>query len=401
MSSELAAGFEAPPSLVCPRCGESVPAGSFCGACGGHFTPANRASERLRWDAYAAAPSEHLLQLSLVTTLFPHLPHRSHTAFRAGSLTLFVTVVVLGALRLEAPLIAVSAAALPVLFQLYLSEVDLYEEERFARPFAVFAIAAALGVGYALWTGPIVARDIAAPISPLSSAGSLWTAGILIPLGAQLAMLIPGATARMLSLGSGESLDGFAFGAAGALGFVLTDTLTRLWPQLSQGIRPTSRGVADVLAEGVLQGVAVPLVAACGSGLVIAALLTRRRGRRVHAGGAITAPGTALALVALLQAGLGVADLWRPAPLALAALHVAAALVLLMALRIGLHLVLLDELHEFRVGGPFLCPHCRHLVPAMPFCPHCGAATRSSTRKIRSALTLAPLAIPPEKGAER
>lgn len=397
MSADLADGFEVPPLRSCPRCGEAVPVGSFCGACGAHFAPANRASERLRWDAYAAAPSEHLLQLSFVTTLFPHLPHRSHGAIRAGSLTLLGTIVVLGLLRLEAPLIAVSAAALPVLFQLYLLEVDCFEEERLARPLAVFVIASGLGVGYALWTGPIVARAIANPLAPLSSPGSLLTAGLLIPLGAQLAMLVPSAAARALSLGQGESLDGFAVGASGALGFVLCDTLTRLWPQLSQGIRPASRGVADVLAEGILQGVAVPLVAACGSGLVIAALFTRRRDLRVHAAG-VASPGAALVLVALVQAGLGVADLWRPAPLALAALHVTAALVLLMALRVGLHLVLLDELHEFGVGGPFLCPHCRHVVPAMPFCPHCGAATRATTRKIRSALSLAPLGIGPQTG---
>lgn len=387
----LAATFVDPPRVVCPRCGDEVPTGSFCGACGAHVEPASRVAARLRADAFSAAPSEHLSQPSLVSTLFPHLPHRSHAFFCWALAGLAAVLVVLGSLRLEAPVIAVAALGVPLLFQLYLAEVDLYEEQPWAAMLLVFSVAAGAGVGYSLWTGPVVANALAAAPGAAVLPARWWLAGILVPVGAQALMLLPAVLARLSLRPARESLDGFALGAAGALGFVCTDTLTRLWPALAGGIRPTGQSASGVLTEGLLQGITIPLVAAAGSGLLVAAVWAPRRASPVHQGRLLTSPAVVLAVVIAVQAGLGIADLWRPGDAALLGLHAAAALVLLAALRVGLHLVLLDEAHEVGIGGPRICPHCRHVVAAMPFCSHCGAAARSSSRRTRSALSLAPV----------
>jgi hypothetical protein len=50
--------------------------------------------------------------------------------------------------------------------------------------------------------------------------------------------------------------------------------------------------------------------------------------------------------------------------------------------------VLLHEEHEVHVGPPRVCPHCEHVVPSMPFCPHCGFAHRASSRSARARLDL-------------
>jgi hypothetical protein len=366
-----------------------VPVGAFCGACGSRLGAAGEPAERHRAHAFAAAPGEHLLQPSLVTTLFPQLPHRSRAPFRSGLAALGVALVVLGLLRSAAPVVAVSALALPLLFQLYLHEVDVYEEEPWHRPVLVLLCGASLGVAYAYWTGPIVTRALTLhPFTPLGDR-SLFVAGVLVPLGAQALMLVPAVLAWLLGSRRGESLDGFVVGAAGALGFVLTDTLTRLWPQLSEGIAPAGRSASSVLVEGLLQGVTVPVVAACGTGLVVTAWWSRRRDKSVHGGRWATSPLFALAVVIVVQAGLGVADLWRPGDAALLGLHATAAALLLLALRVGLHFILLHEQHEVSIGGPAVCAHCVHIVPEMPFCPHCGAARRAASRHARRALSLA------------
>jgi hypothetical protein len=59
--------------------------------------------------------------------------------------------------------------------------------------------------------------------------------------------------------------------------------------------------------------------------------------------------------------------------------HLAVAALALLALRIGLHHVLLHEQRDVRIGPPRICPHCHRVVPAMPFCPMCGVAERATS----------------------
>jgi hypothetical protein len=50
--------------------------------------------------------------------------------------------------------------------------------------------------------------------------------------------------------------------------------------------------------------------------------------------------------------------------------------------------VLLHEEHEVQIGPPRVCPHCEQVVPAMPFCPHCGYAHRAASRSARTRMHL-------------
>src|SRR5579859_3573297 len=88
------------PTMHCAVCDADVPAGAFCGVCGAHLSP-HRGNGRgvLRSGAYGAAPGEHLLVLSVATSLFPHLPHRSRTPFRVALAALFLALVALALLR--------------------------------------------------------------------------------------------------------------------------------------------------------------------------------------------------------------------------------------------------------------------------------------------------------------
>ena len=79
-----------PPLVHCPHCGMTVPEGDFCGHCGAHLTSASTS----RRHAFAAVPSESVAHLSIITTLFPHLPHRRGGAFRWALLGGSATVVV-------------------------------------------------------------------------------------------------------------------------------------------------------------------------------------------------------------------------------------------------------------------------------------------------------------------
>ena len=375
-----------PPIVECSRCGEEVPDGSFCGACGAHLHHLVDHGNH-RTHAFALAPGEHLLQPSLMTTLFPQLPHRSRAPFRAGVAFLLVALIVLGLLRLQAPLIAVASLGVPLLFLIYLYEIDVYDDYDLGETIAVLGLGVGLGVLWAHFTGPIVTDAVTHGLGDSLTAHDVLIAGALIPAAGQLLMLVPALVIWLRKKDRTEAMDGFVVGAAGALGFVAASTLTRLWPQLSGGVVASGRSAGSVLAEGLLQGVTVPVVAACASALVASTAWVQRRDA-VHGGRWATSTIGALVVALGIQVGLGIADLWQPALGWLLAIHAAAALLLLLALRVCLHFVLLHEAHEVVIGPPHVCVHCHHVVPQMPFCPHCGFVSHGVTRTARAGLVL-------------
>jgi hypothetical protein len=390
------------PTMECRVCEVDVPAGAFCGLCGAHLShQRGDGPQWLRIRAYGAAPGEHVLRLSVVSSLFPHLPQRSRTPFRVGLAIVLLALVVFALLRWQAPLIAVSALGLPLLFQLYLQESDVYHD----LPIRLLALTAALGVGFgvgwALLTGGMVARSYGLALD----AGMTWERvlrdGLAIPLGGAILMLLPAVLVRAFRPPTRESLDGFLIGGLSAISFTTAATLTRLAPQFATGMVASGRPVSHLLVEAGIRGVAVPLTSAAVGGLIGAALWFTGRAdpSHNHRRRALAALGVGVVVVLAVYVGLGFIDLVRlPQGLQLG-LHLVVTVIALFALRIGLHLALMHEAHEPSTGEPLLCPHCGHVVPDMAFCPNCGVATRASSRSSRTARRLArptPTDTPPE-----
>ncbi|HEY8302054.1 MAG TPA: hypothetical protein VIG48_09155 [Jatrophihabitans sp.] len=378
------------PTAQCPTCGNDVPDGVFCGACGRHLAlHQDGAGKTFRAHSYAAAPGEHVLRLSLVSSLFPHLPHRSRAPFRIAVVLLVVALVVLAALRLQAPMIAVAALGVPVVFQLYLQESDVYED----LPLKLLAVAAVLGAllgwGWAALTANRVAHSIGPSLLGEGGAGNFWQDGVLIPAAAGLLLLVPAAVAfAMKPPHIDESLDGYLIGSLGAVAFTAAATITRLEPQLRTGIVAHDRPVENIVIEALLQGGTVPVTAASIGGLVGAALWVRRRSQSGHVGRWLATARLMVPVAIVGYAVLGVIDYEQPPQVTLLALHVVVAIAALLVLRYGLHAVLLHEEHEVGIGAPRVCPHCEQLVPSMPFCPHCGYAHRAASRASRARLHL-------------
>jgi hypothetical protein len=371
-------------TVECPRCGDTVPAGVFCGACGAHLALHHEHPNRhLRSHSYAAAPSEHVLRVAVVSSLFPHLPHRSRTPFRVALVLLVAALIVLAGFRLQAPMIAVAAIGVPLLFMLYLTESDVYED--LPNPLLILGVllGAGLGVAWALATEDEVRVAVAGSLFGGPDASDWWISGVLIPIAGAVLMLVPVVVIRFIRPPHlHESMDGFLLGSIGALAFTAASTITRLAPQLKTGVIAHHRPLDGIVVEALLQGGAVPLTAAGVGGVVGATLWVRRRDA-VHAGRWLTAPLMVVPAVLALYLVLGLIDVWQPRQLVLLGLHLLGAVVALIVLRYGVHAVLLHEEHEVTIGVPRVCPHCEQVVPAMPFCPHCGYAMRASSRKHR------------------
>lgn len=375
------------PMVTCRVCGTEVPVGAFCGFCGAHLTPQRgNGPDWLRVRAYSAADGENVLRLSLVSSLFPHLPHRSRSTFRWGLAALIVVLVVFALLRWQAPLVAVSALGFPLLFLIYVEESDVYGDDDLPVTTMVVtaALGAALGVVWALWTAPVVTRSYAAfgGLTP----DRIWLYGLGIPLGGALLMLLPAVVLRLSRPRNLESLDGFLIGALSTVAFTAAGTLVRLAPQLTIRLEDRSRPVNVFLVEAGIQGVAVPLTAAALGGMFGAALwYTWQGGPRKQALGRLAAAVVpAIVVVLAVYAGLGLIDIARMRQEFQLALHLLIAAAAVLALRIGLHMALLKETREEMHGEPVLCAECRHVVPDMAFCPSCGVATRAASRTSRT-----------------
>ncbi|AMO63752.1 Uncharacterised protein [Mycolicibacterium phlei] len=375
------------PTAECRVCKVDVPAGNYCGLCGCHLTPRKREGpDWLRLRDFGAAPEEHLLQPSLASSLFPHLPQRSRTAFRLGLLVLVVALVACTLLRLPAALVTVAALGLPLLYLLYLRESDAFRDFPVGVIALTVGLGVVLGVGWVLLTGAMVARSYQIALGSGIVGARLLRDGIGIPLGGVLLMLLPAVIVRVTRPVTRESLDGFMIGVVGALTFTAAATLTRLAPQFGTGV-VSRRPMESLLVEAGIRGLAVPLIAAATGGLIGAALwFTRPPSKRDQHPGVVRAMlvGFAVAVLAVYL-GLGLIDVAHFPQVLMLVLYLALAIVALLLLRIGIHLALLHEAHdEIRSDEPLLCTHCGHVVPDMAFCPACGVATRASSRTSRT-----------------
>jgi hypothetical protein len=376
------------PQMECRVCRTDVPAGEYCGLCGCHLTPRpGEGPDWLRIRDFGAAPGEHLLQPSVASSLFPHLPARSRTVFRIGLAVVLVALVAFAVLRLPGALVTVAALGFAFLFVLYVHESDGFADIP-ARTWALTgALGIGLGVGWVLLTGAAVARSYGIALGAGVVGPRMLRDGIGIPLGGLILMLVPAVIVRLLRPPTREALDGFMIGALGALSFTAAATLTRLAPQFRTGM-VSKRPMDSLLVEAGIRGVAVPLTAAAAGGLIGAALwFTRPPSKEKQRPGLVRALLVSFAVAVLaVYLGLGLIDVSHFPQVLMLALYLAVAAVALLLLRVGLHLALLHEAHdEIQSDEPLLCPHCGHVVPDMAFCPACGVATRASSRSSRTA----------------
>jgi len=366
-----------PPIVWCPHCGSSVPAGEFCGRCGAHLaTGSTRRSH-----AYAAVPSQRVAHLAIVSTLFPHLAHRRSGPFRIAIVAGGALVVMLAALHLFAPATVAAVFLLPVLYVMYLYEVEVYEDEPWLVVGATMVLGALLGLAFANFAG--------ASLSQFDLTGDHESAFVLaavaIPIVAQLLMLAGPAFLYTFRGRFREPLDGVTFGAASGLAFSLASSLTAFWPLIT-GPLVADGSPIDWAIRLTRAGLLIAVINACTTALIAAALWlhrydTRRGSRPIMSsllGALVVALGVQIVVGVI---GAVVADL-----LAGVVLLAAIAVALLLYVRVVIHDALLVEGAEHGVGPDAPCPECHRLVPTMAFCPACGAARAAGTKQGRARL---------------
>jgi hypothetical protein len=376
-------------TMPCPVCRHDVPPGKYCGRCGAHLSPSRGdGPDWLRITDYAAAPGENVLQPSVVSSMFPHLPNRSQGSFRVGLGLVVVALATLSLLSLSLPMVVVATFAPIVLFGFYLLETGILSDLPRRVWVVTVVLGVAVGVGWALLTTAIVEESYSLGMGTAIPTNRLVWDALVLPFGGLVAMQLPAVLVRLTRPPIRESLYGFVIGTLAATMFTLGAGLVRLISDLPGAMQPTDQHVSDLLAEATVRGVGMPLVAAAVGGLFGAALWytpPAGRGRR----GLFVRAGLGLVVAAALYSIVGLIDVFRFPVGIQVAIHLAIAVVAVLALRIGLQLAMLREAHEIpHPELPILCPDCGHVVPDMAFCPACGVASQAASRSSRAARRL-------------
>jgi hypothetical protein len=353
-----------------------VPAGEYCGHCGAHL-PTGRAHRR---DAFAAAPAEHVAHISIVTTLFPHLPHRDGRPFQVALAAAAAVVLIFLAFHLFALANVAAVFALPVLYLMYLYEVEVYESEPWLVIGATMVLGALLGLAFANATaGALAQLDLTGDRDT-----GLLVSGAAVPIAGQALMLAGPLFLYLFRSRFREPLDGVTFGAASALGFTLTGSLTALWPLISSDSLVANGTPLEWAVRLARAGLLIAIVNASTTSLVTAALWLHRFDLRLK-----DRPWHSTVLAALVfafgaQVLLGLEAFLVNDVVTDVALVAVAAAALLLYVRFVIHEALLVEGAEHEIGPDSPCPECHRMVPTMAFCPACGAA-RAASPKSRTA----------------
>lgn len=378
--------------MACPRCqGALPPVGHFCHRCGFDLVAGD--GERRR--SYAAQPNQPVLSFAPVSTIMPRgsAGHpRTYSVALAATLLIMVLAAALGAAPVA---LMVAAFAIPIVYVVYLYDVNLWKDAPVPVTLLAFGLTFVLGLGWTLaWQflqGP-------APISVRPGVGDgfhlqgFLVAVLLAPVvGEVIRQLGPVVLASRKPFD--DLLDGFTFGVIAGVAYAAAETIVLYWAMAAIGFAgPGGVDPLQLIVLLLLHGFVKPVVYGTATGIAGAEFSGLGAGFDGFSLRWLRAAGLAVGVVALFNAGLALSGLIpSPAVAVIAALLWAALLVavLVPVARNVLHVGLLEAALEASArdsgigadGELGFCGQCEMPLRADSlFCSNCGLSVGAAQR---------------------
>ena len=392
----------------CAACNrDNPPSARFCAGCG---NPVGHAPQKR---PYAAQPNESVASFALVSTVMPYASAQSARTYKLAFL-IGVAIPIIAVLLGQPSFALVTAAfVVPVVFILYLYDVNLWEDQPVSVVLGAFVLSAVLAVGFTYawrtWLQSIPGASTDAAFGVFN----LW--GLLIPcviapvIGVILMLIGPMFLASRPKFD--DLMDGLTFGVVSGVAYACFETLTVNWLVIGGG---TSSGSDIAVWLPVIVNVAFlkPIVYGCAVGIAAAEFSGLGEGYDGFSGRFVVRTVEAMIILILFNGGLYLTGLLTGTTgLILGmvwALIVAGAVIL--RLRTVLQRALVEGALEaaaragsskWSSGPDDFCAECEMplLVDAM-FCVACGASVRARSKDARHASSApAPASAAPDAGS--
>lgn len=391
-------------AVRCGSCSHDNPLGSrFCASCG---APLGGGQKR----PFAAQPNESVASFALVSTVMPYASAQGARTYKLAFLV-GVAIPVIAVLLGQASFALVTAAfVVPVVFVLYLYDVNLWEDQPVSVVVGAFVLSGLLAVGFTLaWRAWLFSQPGAVTDSALGIF-NLW--GLLIP-----SVIAPVIAVILMLIGPmflasrpkfDDLMDGLTFGVVSGVAYACFETLTVNWAIIGGGTSASS-DVATWLPVIVNLAFLKPVVYGCAVGIAAAEFSGLGEGYDGFSGRFVLRAIEAMVILVLFNVGLYLSALLEGTTGLIVgmiwALIVAGAVIL--RLRTVLQRALVEGALEaaaragsskWSSGPEDFCAECEMplLVDAL-FCVNCGASVRARSKDLRHAHASAPT---PDPGSE-
>ena len=148
-------------TLECPRCRAELPdVAHFCHVCGQDL----RSEDLTRRRSFAAKPDEPVASFALISSIMPRGAGQRPQTYRIA-LTIALVVALIAAIFGALPIaVLVAAFAIPIVYIVYLYDVNLWEDEPIPVTGLAFGLTGVLTIGFTiLWTWSACGRCRPAP----------------------------------------------------------------------------------------------------------------------------------------------------------------------------------------------------------------------------------------------
>jgi hypothetical protein len=385
-------GIGAEPSAqACSRCSTENPlAARFCFTCGDSL------KERSGGRGFAVAPNESVASFALVSTVMPYTSARSARTYKLAFL-IGVAIPVLSVLFGQPSFALVTAAfVVPVVFIVYLYDVNLWEDQPVPVVLGTVVLSAILAIASTLLLRAWLEAQPGSLVQTTSGAFNLWA--ILIPcvigpvIGVVLMLIGPTVLASRPRFD--DLMDGLTFGVVAGVTYAAAETLITNWNVISSpvnGADALSTWLPVIINAAFLK----PIVFGCAIGIAAAEFSGLGEGYDGFTGRFVGRVVEAMALLVLFQGGLYFTGLLGGSTGLV--LGMAWALILagaaILRLRTVLQRALLEGALEaaaregsskWSSGEDDFCAECEMPLPVDAlFCVSCGASVRARSKDLR------------------
>jgi hypothetical protein len=256
--------------LNCPRCHAELPdVAHFCHICGQDV----RSDDLTRRHSFAAKPDEPVASFALVSTIMPRGAGERPQTYRialAIALVAALLAAIFGALPIA---ILVAAFAIPIVYIVYLYDVNLWEDAPIPVTGLAFGLTGVLTIIFTMlvmWIQRPSIPTVSLDGANLGGGPSLWTfllVALVVPIvGEAIRQVGPVMLASRPEFD--DLMDGLTFGVISGVAYACFDTIVRYWDLLVGGPVEADPGLWMSLV--FLHGFVKPLVLGTATGIACA-----------------------------------------------------------------------------------------------------------------------------------